>query len=195
MLGRRLFSGRLVAALASHRFRTNHSIRHSCAAGNLGRHLDVAKAYTTMNLFDKLSHPLANRPGLQLILLLPFRLAQACVSVERLSNFLAPDNLEGYALHCPSGCWYVVDAGEVLYGTRKDVEERRESDSLTREGIGLARALPNISFTAINGSLIAVVGPAGRGKSSLLYGHELNLKEGSFQVYGSIAYVISEHGF
>ena len=67
-----------------------------------------------MNLFDKLSHPLANRPGLQLILLLPFRLAQACVSVERLSNFLAPDNLEGYALHCPSGCWYVVDAGEVL---------------------------------------------------------------------------------
>lgn len=64
MLGRRPLSGRLDAALASHRFRTN----------------------------------------------LPFRLAQACVSVERLSNFLAPYNLEGYALHSPSGCWYVVGA-------------------------------------------------------------------------------------
>ena len=72
--------------------------------------LDVAKAYTTMKLFGKLSHPLANRPGLPLILLLPFRLAQACVSVERLPNFLAPYNLEGYALHSPSGCWDVVGA-------------------------------------------------------------------------------------
>lgn len=54
--------------------------------------------------------------------------------------------------------------------------------------------LTNVSFVAKPGQLLAVIGPVGSGKSSLLHGilQELPLKEGSLEVIGEVSYASQE---
>ena len=65
-----------------------------------------------------------------------------------------------------------------------------ESDALAQSELRSTHTLSGLDLSVPTGSLVAVVGPVGSGKSSLLNGllGELILKEGSVRVHGSVAY-------
>ena len=72
----------------------------------------------------------------------------------------------------------------------KDTEAGEQQQLLANESNRSLNTLSDVDFQIKRGKLIAVVGPVGSGKSSLLNGllGELILKEGSVRVHGSVAY-------
>ncbi|XP_065758076.1 ATP-binding cassette sub-family C member 4-like isoform X2 [Muntiacus reevesi] len=113
------------------------------------------------------------------ILLFPVAIegvAETIVSVRRIKNFLLLDELPQYNHQLPSDGKTVVNVHNFTAFWDK------ESRTPTLQGL---------SFTVRPGELLAVVGPVGAGKSSLLGAvlGELPLSQGKVSVHGRIAYV------
>lgn len=115
------------------------------------------------------------------------------MSAERILTFLALDEMEDYIDKAPSDdqCCIRLNAVSMSWVRGEaNLESQKESDSLAQNDFRSVHTLANINLTVSKGSLVAVVGPVGSGKSSLLNGllGELILKEGSVRVHGSVAY-------
>ncbi|XP_033887088.3 multidrug resistance-associated protein 1-like isoform X1 [Acipenser ruthenus] len=133
--------------------------------------LDAQKVFVSMALINILKTPLS---------LLPFSMSttmQALVSLKRLGKFLCQEELKSDSvdrkpLH-PAGSSVLVENGTF---------------SWSRDG---APCLKRISVSVARGSLVAVVGHVGSGKSSLLSAllGEMEKKNGRVSLQGSVAYV------
>ncbi|XP_062841068.1 multidrug resistance-associated protein 1 [Trichomycterus rosablanca] len=133
--------------------------------------LDAEKIFVSMALINILKTPLSQ---------LPFSIStitQAIVSLRRLEKFLCQDELREDAVikapHSPDADSIVIENG---------------SFSWSRDG---APCLKRVNVRVPPGLLVAVVGPVGSGKSSLLSAvlGEMEKKSGNVTVRGSVAYV------
>ncbi|KAM3600087.1 uncharacterized protein V6R79_017187 [Siganus canaliculatus] len=133
--------------------------------------LDAEKIFVSVAIINILKTPLSQ---------LPFAISttmQAAVSLRRLEKFLhedelKPDNVEKLP-HSPEGYSVEINGG---------------SFSWTNDG---PPSLQSISVKVKTGSLVAVVGNVGSGKSSLLSAMlgEMERKSGCICLQGSVAYV------
>ena len=168
-----------------------------------------------MALFNLLSLPFAFLPlGLS-------QYAQAKVSAVRILNFLQHEQLEDYVDKSPgdkdevlamenvSMSWIVLeedssaltnaDASKAEMALAPLVEEENKAEDLevaASKKDELHRSvttLQNLSFSIKKGSFVAVIGPVGSGKSSLLNGFlgELILTSGRVRAAGSLGAPLS----
>ncbi|XP_048248325.1 multidrug resistance-associated protein 1-like isoform X3 [Haliotis rufescens] len=131
--------------------------------------LDAEKAFVSLSLFNILRFPLSMLP--QVIT----NIVQASVSLKRLQHFLQHEELDPSAVQQnPTDKLAVsIDNGVFTW----DPEA--------------ATTLKGINFSVEEGSLVAVVGVVGAGKSSLLSAllGEMDRISGTVNVKGSVAYV------
>ncbi|XP_066521778.1 ATP-binding cassette sub-family C member 3 isoform X2 [Hoplias malabaricus] len=132
--------------------------------------LDAKKAFVSLSLFNILRFPLNMLP--QVI----SSLVQASVSLKRIQEFLTHDELSPENVDrkpAPSDYAVTVINGKFSWA-KKDQP-----------------ALQNINLLVPQGSLLAVVGPVGCGKSSLVSAllGEMEKMDGQISVRGSVAYV------
>ncbi|KAM5135322.1 ATP-binding cassette sub-family C member 3 [Mantella aurantiaca] len=132
--------------------------------------LDAEKAFVSLSLFNILRFPLNMLP--QVI----SNLAQASVSIKRIQNFLANDELDPDA----------VNKDKTIPGNAITVHNGTFSWARSSEPV-----LQNINLLVPTGSLVAVVGHVGCGKSSLVSAllGETEKIEGDVSIRGSVAYV------
>uniref|UniRef100_A0AC11BXN8 Uncharacterized protein n=1 Tax=Ovis aries TaxID=9940 RepID=A0AC11BXN8_SHEEP len=104
------------------------------------------------------------------------KVSEAVVSIQRIKNFLLLDEIPELHPQQPSDGERIVDVQDVTAFWNE------ESETPTLQGL---------SFTVRPGELLAVVGPVGAGKSSLLHAllGELPPSQGKVTVHGRIAYV------
>ncbi|XP_043350056.1 multidrug resistance-associated protein 1 isoform X3 [Dermochelys coriacea] len=133
--------------------------------------LDAQKAFVSLALFNILRFPLNILP------MVISSMVQASVSLKRLRLFLSHEELE---------------PDSIIRGSVKDAEGsiivKNATFSWSRND---PPSLNDINFIVPEGSLIAIVGQVGCGKSSLLSAllGEMDKKEGYVAVKGSVAYV------
>ncbi|XP_041075963.1 ATP-binding cassette sub-family C member 3-like isoform X2 [Polyodon spathula] len=132
--------------------------------------LDAKKAFVSLSLFNILRFPLNMLP--QVI----SSLVQASVSLKRIQSFLSHDELDPDSVdkkNIASGCVVTVVNGKFTWA---------KSDPAT---------LHSINLMVPHGSLLAVVGHVGCGKSSLVSAllGEMEKLEGEISIRGSVAYV------
>uniref|UniRef100_A0A8B9P1J9 Multidrug resistance-associated protein 1 n=1 Tax=Apteryx owenii TaxID=8824 RepID=A0A8B9P1J9_APTOW len=133
--------------------------------------LDAQKAFVSLALFNILRFPLNILP------MVISSIVEASVSLKRLRVFLSHEEL---------------DPDSIIRGPIRDVEGsiivKNATFSWSKSD---PPSLNSINFTVPEGSLIAVVGQVGCGKSSLLSAllGEMDKKEGCVVVKGSVAYV------
>ncbi|NXG29334.1 MRP3 protein, partial [Dromaius novaehollandiae] len=132
--------------------------------------LDAEKAFVSLSLFNILRFPLNMLP--QVI----SNLAQTSVSLKRIQQFLSHDELDPNCVQRKAiapGCAITVTNGTFSWGKE------------------LKPSLKDINLLVPSGSLVAVVGHVGCGKSSLLSAllGEMEKLEGEVAVKGSVAYV------
>uniref|UniRef100_A0A8C9EX95 Multidrug resistance-associated protein 1 n=1 Tax=Pavo cristatus TaxID=9049 RepID=A0A8C9EX95_PAVCR len=135
--------------------------------------LDAQKAFVSLALFNILRFPLNILP------MVISSIVEASVSLKRLRVFLSHEELDPDSIIRGP-----ITNGEFLLLLKKNL--------CNFFGWLLRHALPfSINFTVPEGSLIAVVGQVGCGKSSLLSAllGEMDKKEGYVVVKGSVAYV------
>ncbi|XP_038013187.1 canalicular multispecific organic anion transporter 2 isoform X3 [Motacilla alba alba] len=132
--------------------------------------LDAEKAFVSLSLFNILKFPLNMLP--QVI----SNIAQTSVSLKRIQQFLSHDELN-------PNC---VERKVIAPGNAISV--RNATFSWGKE---LKPTLKNINILIPSGSLVAIVGHVGCGKSSLVSAllGEMEKLEGEVAVKGSIAYV------
>uniref|UniRef100_A0A8C0H658 Multidrug resistance-associated protein 1 n=1 Tax=Chelonoidis abingdonii TaxID=106734 RepID=A0A8C0H658_CHEAB len=125
--------------------------------------LDAQKAFVSLALFNILRFPLNILP------MVISSMVQASVSLERLRLFLSHEEL---------------DPDSIIRGSIKD---GKSLFCIAELGV----IYFSINFTVPEGSLIAIVGQVGCGKSSLLSAllGEMDKREGYVAVKGSVAYV------
>ncbi|KAJ1077359.1 hypothetical protein K5549_014426 [Capra hircus] len=104
------------------------------------------------------------------------KVSEAVVSIQRIKNFLLLDEITQCYPLLPSDSKMIVDVQAFTASWEKASE---------------TPSLQGISFTVRPGELLAVVGPVGAGKSSLLSAllGELPPSQGQVSVHGRIAYV------
>ncbi|XP_027325123.3 multidrug resistance-associated protein 1 isoform X8 [Anas platyrhynchos] len=133
--------------------------------------LDAQKAFVSLALFNILRFPLNMLP------MVISSIVEASVSLKRLRVFLSHEELDPDSIiRRPT-----TDAeGSIIVKNATFSWSRNDPPSLN-----------SINFTVPEGSLIAVVGQVGCGKSSLLSAllGEMDKKEGHVVVKGSVAYV------
>uniref|UniRef100_A0A8B9G5G3 Multidrug resistance-associated protein 1 n=1 Tax=Amazona collaria TaxID=241587 RepID=A0A8B9G5G3_9PSIT len=132
--------------------------------------LDAQKAFVSLALFNILRFPLNMLP------MVISSIVEASVSLKRLRVFLSHEELDPDSIiRSP------ITAGEFLFLLKINVCSKAE----------LCALYFSINFTVPEGSLVAVVGQVGCGKSSLLSAllGEMDKKEGYVVVKGSVAYV------
>ncbi|NXC90811.1 MRP1 protein, partial [Cercotrichas coryphoeus] len=133
--------------------------------------LDAEKAFVSLALFNILRFPLNMLP------MVISNMVEASVSLKRLRVFLSHEEL---------------DPDSIVRGPIKEAEGcivvKNATFSWAKTDPPL---LSSINFTVPEGSLVAVVGQVGCGKSSLLSAllGEMDKKEGYVVVKGSVAYV------
>uniref|UniRef100_A0A803VTG8 Multidrug resistance-associated protein 1 n=1 Tax=Ficedula albicollis TaxID=59894 RepID=A0A803VTG8_FICAL len=133
--------------------------------------LDAEKAFVSLALFNILRFPLNMLP------MVISNMVEASVSLKRLRVFLSHEEL---------------DPDSIARGPTKEAEGcivvKNATFSWAKTDPPL---LSSINFTVPEGSLVAVVGQVGCGKSSLLSAllGEMDKKEGYVVVKGSVAYV------
>ncbi|KAJ8786685.1 hypothetical protein J1605_006174 [Eschrichtius robustus] len=135
--------------------------------------LDAQKAFVSLALFNILRFPLNILP------MVISSIVQASVSLKRLRIFLSHEELEPDSIQR----WPIKDAGATNSITVKNATFTwARSDPPTLHGI---------TFSIPEGSLVAVVGQVGCGKSSLLSAllAEMDKVEGHVAIKGSVAYV------
>ncbi|XP_068119210.1 ATP-binding cassette sub-family C member 3 isoform X2 [Hyperolius riggenbachi] len=132
--------------------------------------LNAEKAFVSLSLFNLLKFPLNMLP--QVI----SNIAQASVSINRIQNFLANDELDPNA----------VNKDKTIPGNAITVHNGSFTWAKSNQPV-----LQNINLLAPTGSLIAVVGQVGCGKSSLVSAllGEMEKVEGEVSIRGSVAYV------
>uniref|UniRef100_H2YLY4 Multidrug resistance-associated protein 1 n=1 Tax=Ciona savignyi TaxID=51511 RepID=H2YLY4_CIOSA len=109
--------------------------------------LTAQKAFVSLSLFNILRFPLVMLPAVIAAIV------QASVSMTRLSKFLAGDELDPDAVdHSPTAHGEVVEVDNATFTWGKKDEP----------------ILKNINLSVPSGSLVAVVGQVGTGKSSLI---------------------------
>ena len=141
----------------------------------LGKPLTSSKAFVTLALFNILRAPLNMLP-----MLIAF-LVQASVSLDRISKFLDNSEIDTTAIE------QNPDDEYPLKMTNCDMTWVNEPESNGE----IPRTLTDINFKVKTGSLTAVVGSVGSGKSSLISGFlgDLAKLKGTINVYGDLAYV------
>ncbi|XP_069726657.1 multidrug resistance-associated protein 1 isoform X2 [Phaenicophaeus curvirostris] len=133
--------------------------------------LDAQKAFVSLALFNILRFPLNMLP------MVISSVVEASVSLKRLRVFLSHEEL---------------DPDSIIRGPIKEAEGCIVVKNATfRWSKNDPPSLNSINFTVPEGSLIAVVGQVGCGKSSLLSAllGEMDKKEGYVVVKGSVAYI------
>ncbi|XP_040491207.1 multidrug resistance-associated protein 1 isoform X3 [Ursus maritimus] len=135
--------------------------------------LDAQKAFVSLALFNILRFPLNILP------MVISSIVQASVSLKRLRIFLSHEELEPDSIE------------------RRPIKDGRGANSISVKNATFTWArsepptLSGITFSIPEGSLVAVVGQVGCGKSSLLSAllAEMDKVEGHVAVKGSVAYV------
>ncbi|XP_053804481.1 ATP-binding cassette sub-family C member 2 [Vidua chalybeata] len=131
--------------------------------------LDAQKAFTAISLFNVLRFPMATLP------MVISALVQANVSTARLERYLSGEDLDTSAIHHNPIAGSAVRFSEATFSWEQD---------------GNA-AIRDVTLDVAPGSLVAVVGAVGSGKSSLvsaMLGEMENIK-GHINIQGSLAYV------
>ncbi|XP_054913516.1 ATP-binding cassette sub-family C member 3 isoform X4 [Poeciliopsis prolifica] len=131
--------------------------------------LDAEKAFVSLSLFNILRFPLNMLP--QVI----SGLVQASVSLKRIQNFLSHDELDPNSVDRKTSSEFAVSVVNGKFTWAKEDEP----------------VLDNINVMVPQGSLVAVVGHVGCGKSSLISAllGDMEKVEGEVSVRGSVAYV------
>ncbi|CAI9737156.1 resistance-associated 1-like [Octopus vulgaris] len=131
--------------------------------------LDAQKAFVSLTLFNIIRSPI------NLLPLIVVYLTQCWVSVKRINDFLNAEDL---------------DPDNVIYDSKINSAISIQQGTFSWEK-GSNNVLEDITLEIPKGSLTAIVGPVGCGKSSLMSTiiGELNKKKGTVQVNGSIAFV------
>ncbi|XP_008836595.1 canalicular multispecific organic anion transporter 2 isoform X1 [Nannospalax galili] len=132
--------------------------------------LDAEKAFVSVSLFDILKFPLNMLP--QLI----SNLTQTSVSLKRIQHFLSQDELDPQCVERKTiSPGYAITIHSGTFTWAQD----------------LPPTLHSIDIQILKGALVAVVGPVGCGKSSLVSAllGEMEKLEGTVSVKGSVAYV------
>uniref|UniRef100_A0A3B3Y3I8 ATP-binding cassette, sub-family C (CFTR/MRP), member 3 n=1 Tax=Poecilia mexicana TaxID=48701 RepID=A0A3B3Y3I8_9TELE len=131
--------------------------------------LDAEKAFVSLSLFNILRFPLNMLP--QVI----SSLVQASVSLKRIQNFLSHDELDPDSVDRKTSSELAVSVVNGKFTWAKEDEP----------------VLDNINVMVPQGSLVAVVGHVGCGKSSLISAllGDMEKVEGEVSVRGSVAYV------
>ncbi|XP_064490303.1 multidrug resistance-associated protein 1-like isoform X2 [Ornithodoros turicata] len=133
--------------------------------------LDAQKAFVALTLFDIMRFPLSMLP------MLIGMLIQASVSVKRLNKFLNHEELEQYVAHDKdSDNPVMVEHGSFAWTRSEDP------------------VLKDINLTVPKGSLVAIVGKVGSGKSSLISAilGDMERRHGTINTQGSVAYVAQQ---
>ncbi|XP_039283752.1 multidrug resistance-associated protein 1 isoform X2 [Nilaparvata lugens] len=136
--------------------------------------LDSKKAFVSLSLFNILRFPLSMLP------MLITNIVQAGVSIERINKFMNSEELDPNSVeHNESeDDPLIIENGSFSWGDRGS-----DGDD--------ALILKNINVSIKAGSLVAVVGPVGSGKTSLVSAFlgEMDKVSGRVNTKGSIAYV------
>uniref|UniRef100_A0A8C0IE93 Uncharacterized protein n=1 Tax=Bubo bubo TaxID=30461 RepID=A0A8C0IE93_BUBBB len=131
--------------------------------------LDAQKAFTAISLFNVLRFPMAMLP------LVLSSLVQTNVSTARLERYLGGEDLDSSAIHHNPIAGSAVRFSEATFAWEQDSNA----------------AIRDVTLDIAPGSLVAVVGAVGSGKSSLvsaMLGEMENIK-GHINIQGSLAYV------
>ncbi|XP_015144307.2 ATP-binding cassette sub-family C member 2 isoform X1 [Gallus gallus] len=131
--------------------------------------LDAQKAFTSISLFNVLRFPMAMLP------LVLSSMVQTNVSKERLERYLGGEDLDTSAIHHDS------IPGSAVRFTEATFTWEQDGNAVIRD----------VTLDIKPGSLVAVVGAVGSGKSSLIsamLGEMENIK-GHINIQGSLAYV------
>ena len=141
---------------------------------NGGQVLDATKAFVTLSYLNLIRIPLAILP-----MMIAF-LVQAKVSLDRVNKFMNNDELSDEAVLKETGD-DGKDAIEISNGTFKWASDE-------------PRVLSDVNLNIKKGSLTAVVGAVGCGKSSLISAilGEMEKESGSVTTRGNIAYVAQQ---
>nr|XP_033798422.1 multidrug resistance-associated protein 1-like isoform X2 [Geotrypetes seraphini] len=134
-----------------------------------GNILSASKVFTTISLFNILRLPLFDLPTVI------STVVQTKVSLHRLENFLCEDELE------PENLQTVYNGSHAMGFTNASFRWDKTGSPILRD----------LNLKIQEGSLVAVVGQVGSGKSSLLSAilGEMDKLEGTVQRKGSVAYV------
>ncbi|XP_049715652.1 ATP-binding cassette sub-family C member 3 isoform X2 [Elephas maximus indicus] len=132
--------------------------------------LDAEKAFVSLTLFNILKVPL------NMLSQLISNTAQTSVSLKRIQHFLSQDELDNECVErktIPPGYAITIDNGTFTWAQ------------------DLPPILHSLDIQVTKGALVAVVGPVGCGKSSLVSAllGEMEKLEGKVYVKGSVAYV------
>uniref|UniRef100_H2Z8F9 Uncharacterized protein n=1 Tax=Ciona savignyi TaxID=51511 RepID=H2Z8F9_CIOSA len=132
--------------------------------------LDAQKAFVSLSLFNILRFPLMMLP------MVVTSLVQASVSLQRLESFLNNEELDQFNVDHSAASENAIRVDGASFRWDQDEEED---------------VLQNISMTVPEGSLVAIVGQVGCGKSSLVSAMlgDMEKVTGSVSVKGSVAYV------
>ncbi|XKL66876.1 hypothetical protein PGB90_010296 [Kerria lacca] len=131
--------------------------------------LDEKTAFVSLSLFNILRFPLSMLP------MLISNLVQTSVSVKRINKFLNSEELNPKA----------------VYHENKQEPLIIENGTFSWEGYDSSPILNNINVKINSGNLVAVVGPVGSGKSSLISAFlgEMYKHSGFVNTKGTVAYV------
>nr|CAD7203960.1 unnamed protein product [Timema douglasi] len=131
--------------------------------------LDAQTAFVSLTLFNIMRAPLAMIP------MVVATMIQAMVSITRINKYLATEDLDRSSVSHEKSEKYalVMENGTFAWGDDEDP------------------VLRNINVNVNKGSLVAIVGTVGSGKTSLVSGFlgEMNKLSGRVNTKGSIAYV------
>ncbi|XP_054711811.1 multidrug resistance-associated protein 1-like [Uloborus diversus] len=140
--------------------------------------LNATTAFVSLSLFNILRFPLTMLPHMITTMVM------VSVSVKRINKYLNSDELEKYVIRDSSQSFPLVVRNGRFQWNRSENSEQ-ENTKATLEGI---------NFNIKSGTLIAIVGQVGSGKSSLLSAilGDMDKLSGTVSINGKIAYVAQQ---
>ncbi|XP_025405411.1 probable multidrug resistance-associated protein lethal(2)03659 isoform X2 [Sipha flava] len=151
----------------------------------LGHYMNIKKLFVIISFYNLLIMTMGN-----LFCQATTKMAELLVSIKRIQNFLLLEDKDG----------------QLKNTTKKDVGLKNGTEDLSNFSIAISKAtakwknnqlrntLENIDLTVKSGQLVAIIGPVGAGKSSLIQAiiRELPLIKGQISVSGVISYASQE---
>ncbi|GAB6029961.1 hypothetical protein CHUAL_005656 [Chamberlinius hualienensis] len=134
--------------------------------------LDASKAFVSLSVFNIIRMPMSFIPMLIVFLV------QSSVSIKRMNTYLCHEELKESDITHDQFETYPISMEQASFSWGKDEKE----------------ILKNITLQTPEGSLVAVVGPVGSGKSSLISAllGEMDRIEGRINIKGSVAYAAQQ---